>query len=75
MHCNSQMQWLTEKALKDNMENLLTPDGQKLSVERPCQLIAFEEVADGVECKIKNLKTGTTLLFMSLLIAVRVYIY
>jgi len=58
----SQMQWLTEKALTDYLESL--PDrsqpGQKLKVSRPYELLSFEEIDGGVQCKLKNTNTGAT---------------
>mmetsp|Transcript_49860 Transcript_49860/g.77917 ORF Transcript_49860/g.77917 Transcript_49860/m.77917 type:complete len:679 (-) Transcript_49860:231-2267(-) len=56
----SQMQWLTEEALTKHFQSL--PDhlrpGRTMQVERPCELVSFKEIKDGVECEVKNISTG-----------------
>mmetsp|Transcript_82269 Transcript_82269/g.158932 ORF Transcript_82269/g.158932 Transcript_82269/m.158932 type:complete len:677 (+) Transcript_82269:95-2125(+) len=58
----SQMQWLTEKALRDYMESL--PDrcqaGQNLKISRPYELLRFEEIDGGIRSELKNHSTGAT---------------
>jgi len=56
----SQMQWLTEKALRDYLESM--PDtsqpGQNLKISRPYELLSFEEIEGGIQSELKNHSTG-----------------
>ncbi|CAE8590994.1 unnamed protein product [Polarella glacialis] len=56
----SQEQWRTEGVLTEHLQTL--PDhlrvGRTMQVERPYELLSLSEVADGVECQVRNKQTG-----------------